>query len=625
MANQNFGLAPEHVANVTHSNAFHLVLHASTLDNLIQDRHKPAKVTKDGQVQILDDNQWRPLVDEDKYILRMTNFFTESENWPSHSHRLALANQVVQRLLVGFQHAEEIILVIENGIHDDEKGKQTWGPWHIHVGVINTQEHKYTIPKCISCCKTALGNITAVHCEFVRDFNHLFMYLLKGCGEEDNMGNLYKPTTEGLVIDDQSNWNKVEPAIKTPELYFSGETTAVVFIQEGKENKSGRINATAGTIGFSTSQKFDFNMELYQFDETLEFDDPINIKEFFDHVGGWRRIRGIAANRKRKEESSTKKISYEDLYDRLMEILKPHYETITMSSIERTVQMKVLESGLSKYVKSDMIRHLTRDCSILHDKYLEDNQLILPGSYRLSWKGMNAASDYNLTDEYLTILKHGDGEHDQYGCGANVTHLVTGKAGSGKTALVNNICRQNGFEKGIGDMNTVGSFPGCHADKPVLMFNDAGNSIREDPHSFFRMAETSLWEAPVKYQTVLSRMTCRMLFWTATTPPQAILVNSYNVNKANATSQLTRRINKWTHIYRECSCPGNCNCPRTSVDLTGDNGFILFMEQGREQLKCSQFMLDNVPAADIESWGYSATTGQNLQNAPMAPNFNCNQ
>ena len=174
-------------------------------------------------------------------------------------------------------------------------------------------------------------------------------------------------------------------------------------------------------------------------------------------------------------------------------------------------------------------------------------------------------------------------------------------------------------------MNTVGNFPGCHANKPVLMFNDAGNSIRDDPHSFFRMAETSLWEAPVKYQTVLARMVCRMLFWTATTPPQVILVNSYNVNKANATSQLTRRINKHTHIYRTCACVGNCNCPRTTVDLSGKNGFILFMEGGREQLKCSQFMLDNVPAADIESWGFSASSGLNLQTAPMAPNFNCNQ
>lgn len=619
------GLPPNQVGNASAANAFHIVLHCASLSNLLQDPRMPAKVDKHGQVQVLEDNNWRPLTEDDKYIIKMANFHTDSLNWPSHSHRLALAHQVVKRLRIGFEHAEEIILAIENGIHEDEDGNLEWGPWHMHVGVINEQANKYTISKCISCCKKALGTDSA-HVEFVRDFNHLFMYLLKGCGEEDDMGNLYKPTTEGLPAGlDQSKWDQVAPAIKEPELHYSGETTIVVFLQEGAENKSGRNDAKAGTVGFSTSQKVNFNFDFCPLDHTIQVDDPQDFHEFFDWVGGFRRIRGIAASRKRDLEEPSKKLSYEELYTKLMAILKPTYEQVTMNGLERTVQLTVLESGLSKYVKGDMIRHLVRDCSILHEQYLEDNQLVLPGSYRLSWKGMNAASDYNLSDEYLNILKNGDIQHDQYGCGENVTHLVTGKAGSGKTAEVNKLCRQNGFEKGIGDMNTVGNFPGCHANKPVLMFNDAGNSIRDDPHSFFRMAETSLWEAPVKYQPALARMVCRMLYWTATTPPQVILVNSYNVNKANATSQLTRRISKHTHIYRTCACVGNCNCPRTTVDLSGDNGFILFMEGGREQLRASQFMLDNVPAADIESWGFSASTGLNLQTAPMAPNFNCNQ
>ncbi len=453
----------------------------------------------------------------------------------------------------------------------------------------------------------AIGNLD-VHIEKVAHATRAFIYQLKGNGTDD--APAYNP--EAWDRCDPKDMVSITNCIKNDVGYGFNACFAFTYL-----DKDDKVNDWAGGFrsyiapdgGFEAAEQFmseSFGPMAGNIDEILEIFD----ERLFINRGAVQQA--VTA----RENSRTKKAKFSQagIYDAICE--RAHQENLPeqVDSSDMLTQLTRIGYQLRMgMVQEQTLQAAYRDITVQHQMNMILNGNKFAETGRLTAKGAIGFTCNKVTAEIENFLHKQDEVFKEFGSALLYNEQLTGPSGSGKTAMAKSALRKMGILPAT--IKPGAKFLGCWSEYLCLLIDDmAPKGLRENYQWFLTLMEMSLHTEEEKYVSIPRKMSARIFLWTCTIPAQVLTVTSFNQTLADSVYQLNRRIAKWNHVVV------NDDNTRSLVDLSGANGFKILVEDGRQVLELSDHMMEHVPAADMESWGFDLET-KRLKVSANAPNF----
>lgn len=455
----------------------------------------------------------------------------------------------------------------------------------------------------------AIGNLD-VHIEKVAHATRAFIYQLKGNGLSDPYVPAYNP--EAWDNCDPKDMVSIANCIKQDVGY--GFNACFAFTYLDKEDKvhdwCGAFRSYIAPDGsFEPAEQFmsdTFGPIAGNLEEVLEvFDDRL-----FINRGAVQQ----AVTARENSRAKRTKYSQEAIYDAI--ITRAHDECLQeqvdcsdmlfqLTRIGVQLRMGMVKEATLQAAYRDLTMEHKMNMIITGKKFRETGRLTAPGA--IGWTCNKLKADIEL------FLHKQDEVFKEFNSALLYNAQLTGPSGSGKTAMAKTALRDMGIIPAT--IKPGAKFMGCWSEYLCLLIDDMSpKGLRENYQWFLTLMEMSLHTEEEKYVSMPRQMSARIFYFTCTIPAQVLIVTSFNQTLADSVYQLNRRIAKWDHVI---VAEDNT---RSTVDLSGANGFNILVEDGRQVLELSAHMIEHVPAADLESWGFDLET-KRLKVSAEAPNF----
>ena len=594
---------------VSHFNTCIATLHTKNLDRVPAEWEYALQANAEGELQQLtDEGEWCIFYPKSPYPLQVCSHITNS---PSRQQRLECCKIIGRNLRRSMDKAIEIKVCSEKSADD---------LWHFHALVVNEQKAKWTFSRWKKGFFEGIG-CDKVHIERVVNGARAMLYMDKGNGVDRD-----------AAPDPEDDTWKAYNSRTVPAGYDGKDLDVVKSIQASDQHAYG-VETTFwwwnDTVGFEAAQSFeDIFAENGDYQHAMLSDNALStIEDVYTLRENLALNRGDASRRIERANSVKRKKSEKmDMEDQHMYLLDKAEERnigdqCDISDLREQVEEWVLaDRRVLGRVQDSVISSAIRDIKTTWRININSKGYILN---RWTADGLRALSMNRIDPDIVNFLQGEEVKVKNWGSAAIYGFQATGMAGAGKTGAAWQWLKRQGLTPF--EFDPESKFNGHGQYCPACLVDDLSVRTFMRHYSYLNKVfqNTTLYESN-KHENAKAQMLFAIFSVTSVVPFVCAMANANVPWLSEQLGQWLRRITKWMHYEKTCSCPNgtNCTCARKAIDLSHPNGFRLVEEEGHEVLELSDYMVDNVRHHDLNQWGFDISTRRMRAKSAFAPNFN---